>query len=185
MAEYKATDFNLKENQKAERKLLVTLVNMGDSITAADGAPEWVPIGVGVEDSSIDFNPKTSKGTDILGITESSVDNLELSQSLSPMTVRGGNPLLFKLNDIVERNALSEFSLFEVMIVKAYINEGTDEAPAYRAEVHKNCTIAPQSLGGSSHVDMPVNIDFSNNKILGTANAYKYGEEINFTPNAA
>lgn len=183
MAEYKATDFSLKENQKAERKLLVTCVNMGDSISAGEGTPKWVPIGVGVEDSAIELNPDSSKSTDILGITESSVDKLEPTQSLSPMTVRGGNPLLFKLNDIQERNALSEFSLFEVMIIKAYIDEGTNEAHAYHAEVHRNCTIIPQSIGGSSYVDMPVNIDYSNDKILGTVNAYKHNENITFTPN--
>ena len=183
MAEYKATDFSLKENQKAERKLLVTCVNMGDSISAGEGTPKWVPIGVGVEDSAIELNPDSSKTTDILGITESSVNKLEPTQSLSPMTVRGGNPLLFKLNDIQERNALSEFSLFEVMIIKAYIDEGTNEAHAYHAEVHRNCTVIPQSIGGSSYVDMPVNIDYSNDKILGTVNAYKHNENITFTPN--
>lgn len=183
MAEYKATDFSLKENQKAERKLLVTCVNMGDSISAGAGTPKWVPIGVGVEDSAIELNPESSKSTDILGITESSVNKLEPTQSLSPMTVRGGNPLLFKLNDIQERNALSEFSLFEVMIIKAYIDEGTNEAHAYHAEVHRNCTIIPQSIGGSNYVDMPVNIDYSNDKILGTVNAYKHNENITFTPN--
>lgn len=183
MAEYKATNFSLKENQKAERKLLVTCVNMGDSISAGEGTPKWVPIGVGVEDSAIELNPDSSKSTDILGITESSVNKLEPTQSLSPMTVRGGNPLLFKLNDIQERNALSEFSLFEVMIIKAYIDEGTNEAHAYHAEVHRNCTIIPQSIGGSSYVDMPVNIDYSNDKILGTVNAYKHNENITFTPN--
>ncbi len=178
---YKATDFNLAANQKAARKLLVTCVNLGDSITLTDGKPEWVPVGVGVEDSAIELNPESSKVTDILGITESSVDKLAPSQSFSPMTIRGGNKLLFKLVDIVERNALSELSLFEVMIVKAFINEGTDDEPAYRAEVHKNCTITPQSIGGSAHVDMPVNIDYSNNKVLGTVNAYKHDEEITFT----
>lgn len=183
MAEYKATDFSLKENQKAERILLVTCVNMGDSISTGAGTPKWVPIGVGVEDSAIELNPDSSKSTDILGITESSVNKLEPTQSLSPMTVRGSNPLLFKLNDIQERNALSEFSLFEVMIIKAYIDEGTGEAHAYHAEVHRNCTIIPQSIGGSSYVDMPVNIDYSNDKILGTVNAYKHNENITFTPN--
>ncbi len=184
MADYKAKDFSLLPNQKAERKLLVTCVNVGDSITAAEGNPKWVPVGVGVEDSAIELNPTSSKVTDILGITESSVDKLEPAQSLTPMTVRGGNPLLFKLNDIQERNALSEFSLFEVMIIKAFIDEGTAEAHAYHAEVHKNCTVIPQSIGGSAYVDMPVNIDFSNNKILGTVNAYKHDETITFTPNA-
>ena len=45
---YSAEDFNLSKNQKAERKLLVTCVNMGDSIDKASGTPKWLPIGVGV-----------------------------------------------------------------------------------------------------------------------------------------
>lgn len=32
----------------------------------------------------------------------------------------------------------------------------------------KNCTIVPQSLGGSSYVDMPMNVYLSNDKTLGT-----------------
>lgn len=183
---YTATDFNLVKNQKAERKLLVTCVNMGDSITEADGEPVWVPVGAGVTESAIEFNPQTEKSTDIFGVTETSVDKLELSQSLDPMTIRGGNPVLFKLNDILERNALSELSLFEVMIIRAFVKEGDAKAEGgYHAEVHKNCTITPQSQGGDAYVDMPVTIDYSNDKILGTVNDYKYDSDITFTPNAA
>ncbi len=182
---YSATEFNLAENQKAERKLLVTCVNMGDSITKTNGTPEWVPIGAGVEDSSVEFNPETSKSTDIFGNTETTVDKLQTSQGMDPMTVRGGNPFLFKLVNIIERNALSEFSLFEVMIIRGYIKEGeASTAGGYHAEVHKNCTITPQREGGSAYVDMPINIDYSNDKVLGTVNTYKPTVEtpIEFTP---
>lgn len=182
---YKATDFNLAQNQKAERKMLVTCVNMGDSITVADGTPKWVPIGAGVTESAVEFNPQTDKSTDIFGITETSVDRLEPSQSLDPMTIRGGNPVLFKLNDILERNALTELSLFEVMLIRAFVKEGEANAEGgYHAEVHKNCTITPQSQGGDAHVDMPVTVDYSNDKVLGTVNAYKHDANITFTPNA-
>lgn len=182
---YEAKDFNLAPNQKAERKLLVTCVNMGDSIAVTDGSPKWVPIGAGVAESAIEYNPQTKKDTDIFGITETSVDKLEPSQSMEPMTIRGGNPVLFKLNDILERNALSELSLFEVMIIRAFVKEGDVKAEGgYHAEVHKNCTITPQSQGGSGTVDMPVTIDYSNDKILGTVNAYKHDADITFTPNA-
>ena len=182
---YEATDFNLAANQKAERKLLVTCVNMGDSISKTDGTPKWVPIGAGVEDSSVEYSPETSKVTDIFGVTETSVDKLEPSQSMDPMTIRGGNPLLFKLVDILERNALSELSLFEVMLIRAYIKEGEPtKAGGYHAEVHRNCTITPQKEGGSAHVDMPVTVDYSNDKVLGTTDNYKYNETINFTPNS-
>ncbi|MBQ3006752.1 MAG: hypothetical protein IJD78_04235 [Clostridia bacterium] len=183
---YTATDFNLAKNQKAERKLLVTCVNIGDSITKADGTPKWVPIGAGVTESAVEYNPETEKSTDIFGITETSVKKLEPSQSLDPMTIRGGNPVLFKLCDILERNALSELSLFEVMLIRAYIKEGEADAEGgYHAEVHKNCTITPQSEGGSGTVDMPVTVDYSNDKVLGTVNAYKHDADITFTPNAA
>lgn len=182
---YEAKDFNLEKNQKAERKLLVTCVNMGDSIAQAEGTPKWVPIGAGVTESAIEYNPQTEKSTDIFGITETSVGKLEPSQSMDPMTIRGGNPVLFKLNDILERNALSELSLFEVMIIRAFVKEGDAKAEGgYHAEVHKNCTITPQSQGGSGTVDMPVTIDYSNDKVLGTVNAYKHDADITFTPNA-
>lgn len=180
MSEYTKTDFTLNPGQKAERKLLVTAVNTGTA-----ESPKWTVIGVGVEDSSIELNPDIETITDILGVSETSVNKLEPSQGLEPMTIRGGNPLLFKLNDIVERNALSEFSQFEVLIIKAYIDEGTDEVHAYRAEKHIGCTITPQSIGGSAYVDMPVSIAYSNNKVLGTVNGYKSTDTITFTPNTA
>ena len=99
MAGYTKTEFSLSTNQKAERKLLVTCVNTG----SAD-SQEWTVIGAGVEDSSVEYNADIETITDILGITETTVNKLEPSQSLEPMTIRGGNKVLFKLNDIVEEH---------------------------------------------------------------------------------
>ncbi len=172
-----ATQFNLKDGQKAERKLLVTAVNVGDSISSGSGTPEWQIIGVGVEDSSIEYNPDTETKTDILGITETTVNKLETSQTLEPMTVRGGSKLAVKLYNQIKYNRVSEFSMYEVMQIHAYV--GTDGA--YEAEVHKNCTITPQSLGGDAYVDMPIDINYSNDKVHGTVDNYKYGSTITFT----
>lgn len=174
-----AASFNLQTNEKAMRKLLVTCVNVGDSITAQSGTPIWQPVGVGVEDSAIEFNPDTETVTDILGITETTVNKLEVSQSLEPMTVRGGSVLAEQLHDQVKYNKLSEFALYEVMQIHAYVGDATN---GYEAEVHKNCTLTPQSIGGSSYVDMPIDISFSNDKVHGTVNNYTYGSTITFTP---
>lgn len=179
------TQFNLQDNEKAVRKLLVTAVNVGDSVTAVSGTPEWQIVGVGVEDSAIEFNPDTETITDILGITETTVNKFETSQSLEPMTIRGGSKLAVKLYNQVKYNRLSEFALYEVMQIHAYARrgEGTEASPyAYEAEVHKNCTLTPQSIGGSSYVDMPIDINYSNDKIQGSVNDYKYGSVITFTP---
>ena len=71
-----ATAFNLSDNQKAERKLLVTAVNVGDSISSTGGSPEWQIVGVGVEDSSIDETESSSENSSDTGNEEnSSSDN--------------------------------------------------------------------------------------------------------------
>ena len=184
MAAADITAFNLQNNEKAVRKLLVTAVNVGDSITDTSGTAEWQVIGVGVEDSSIEFNPDTETVTDILGITETTVNKFETSQSLEPMTIRGGSALAVKLYNQVKYNRLSEFPMYEVMQIHAYARrgEGTTQSPyAYEAEVHKNCTLIPQSIGGSSYVDMPIDINYSNDKIHGTVNAYTKDATITFT----
>lgn len=101
-----------------------------------------------------------------------------MSQSFDPMTLRKGSKVHSRIIDIIERGALSELSLFECMIVRGYMEEtytDTEEPPVthtvYHAEIHKGCTITPQSEGGSSHVDMPISIDFSGDKTLGTVNS--------------
>lgn len=173
-----AAAFNLSTNQKAERKLLVTAVNVGDSITESGGTPIWQVVGAGVEDSAIEYNPDKETVTDILGVTETTVNKFETSQDLDPMTVRGGSTLAVKLYNQVKYNRMSEFAMYEVMQIHAYV--GTDGA--YEAEVHKNCTLTPTSIGGSSYVDFPISIDFSNDKVHGTVNSYKYSDTITFTP---
>lgn len=170
-----ATKFNLLDGQKAERKLLVTAVNVGEKLGA--GTPEWQIIGVGVEDSSIEYNPDTTTSTDILGISTTIINKLETSQTLEPMVVIGGSKLALKLYNQVKYGRLSELAMYEVMQIHAYVGaEG-----AYEAEVHKNCTLTPQSLGGSATVDMPINISYSNDKVHGTVDNYKYGTTVTFT----
>ena len=185
MAHADITAFNLRDNQKAERKFLVTAVNVGDSITEVSGTPEWQVVGVGVEDSNIEFNPDQETVTDILGITETTVNKFETAQELSPMTIRGGSKLAVKIYNQVKYNRMSEFALYEVMQIHAYatrtVTVGSDETTVYEAEIHKNCTLTPQSIGGSAYVDMPININFSNDKVHGTVNAYTKSATITFT----
>jgi len=163
-----------KPEQKVERKLLITYVNAAEFGESYSSARVWVPVGRGVEGSAYEFNAAVNTRTDILGITETTVDNTAPSQSLDPMTLRKGNKVQLKISDIMSRRALSELSLFEVMVVHAYLENGilpTDMD--YYAEVQKNCTISPSSLGGSSHVDMPITINYSNDVTYGTVSDLK------------
>lgn len=154
------TNINLAENQKADRKLEMHFVNMGTS-----EAPVWEVLGYGVEDASMAFNHDVSTIIDVLGISHTDVSAAKPQLDLDPMNIRGGSKLSAKLLDIERRNAISELSAFEVLNVHAYL--GADNS--FMAELHKNCTIVPQSLGGSSYVGMPLNVHLSNDKTLGKA----------------
>lgn len=154
-------DFNVGAGVKAARKLLRTYVDVSDG----SGAPEWEIVGEGIEDSSMELNPDTETTTDILGITTTTVNKWEVTQSFEPFTIKGGSMLARKLHRIWQDKKPELLSQFKVLIVYKYIG---DDADGYEAEVQKNCTINIQSIGGSAYVDMPIEITFSNNIDRGT-----------------
>ena len=158
-----ATAFNLTADIEAARKLMTTWVNVGTK-----SSKEWECVGVGVEDSSIETNPDITTTTDILGVTRTKVNKLERSQTLDPMTVRGGSDLQVKLYNLMRHDSLPEMSAFEVMVVYGYVGStGT-----YEAELFDACTITTSSVGGSSTVDMPIDISYGGNHLIGTATTY-------------
>ncbi len=157
---------------EVERKLMVLYVNVGTSLE-----PIWEPKGVKVEESALELNPDIETITDILGVTHTTVNKLEPSQAFDPNTLRMGAKLAEKMLDIYRRGALSEFSQFETLIVYGFL--GT--AGAYEADKETGCTITPNSIGGSSRVDMPFTVNFSGNKTLGTVNAFYPASSVVFT----
>ena len=155
-----AAAINLANGLKADRKLEMIFVNMGTGETE-----EWELLGRGVEDASVAFNHDTNQTTDILGITDTEVSPAKPELDPDPCTIRGGQKLSAKLLDIERRNAIAELGQFTILHVHCFL--GT--ASAFTAEKHTNCTIVPQSLGGSTYVGMPMNVYLSNEKVLGTA----------------
>lgn len=155
------TDFNVGKDVKAARKLLRTYVD----VSGGDGTAEWFLVGSGIEESAIELNPDTETVTDILGITTTTVNKWEASQSFDPFTVKGGSKLAFKLHQIWQDKTPEKLSQFDVLIVYKYIGEDTT---GYEAEVQKNCTINITKIGGSAYVDMPIEITYSNDIDRGT-----------------
>ena len=142
-----AASINLTSGQKADRKLLMTFVNVGSTSESL----EWEILGRGVEDSSIEYNHDVDQTTDILGMSDTTVSPAKPTQELDPNTIRGGNKLSEKILDI----------------------ERTATTGPFTAEMHKGCTIVPTSLGGSSYVDMPLTVYLSNDTDLGTVTMAK------------
>jgi len=166
-----ADTFNL--TGEAIRKLLICAVDVSE--TAVE---EWEIQGYKTEDSSMDFNPDSSTVTDILGDTYTDVNKFEESQTFEPNTLRMGSKLNALLIKYWRNGDLAKFSQFRVLVGYGFL--GTEGA--YEADVWKTCTIFPNSLGGSSRVDMPFTINFGGEKIKGTID--KMRGSITFTQTA-
>ena len=162
---------NLADGQRAERKLLITVAEWTEG---SDNVREI--LGTRTEDSSIDYNPDIETTTDILGINYTDMNRTQPQQDFDPYLILGGSKLGAKLNDIRRRNALSELNQFTVYIITAFI--GT--AGSYAAEKHTDCTIAYNSIGGDTNVNMPISVYFSNKITTGTVD--KLADDFEFTP---
>lgn len=168
-----ATQFNLAERQRAERKLLITVAEWLEGTT-----PVREILGTRTEDSSIEYNADITTSTDILGINYTDINKTQPQQDFDPYLVLGGSKLGAKLNDIRRRNALSEMSQFTMYIITAFA--GT--TGAYEAEKHVNCTITYNSMGGDANVNFPISVYFSNESVTGTVD--KLSDDFVFTQDA-
>lgn len=161
---------NLATGQRAERKLLITVAEWQEGSTQ-----EREILGTRTEDSSIDYNPDIETTTDILGINYTDMNRTQPQQDFDPYLILGGSKLGAKLNDIRRRNALSELNQFTVYIITAFIGA----AGTYAAEKHTDCTIAYNSIGGDTNVNMPISVYFSNKITTGTVD--KLANDFTFT----
>lgn len=143
---------NLQENERAQRKLLITVVEWGDN--------QREIIGRRTEDSSIEFNADIATSTDILGITYTDVNKTEPQQGVDPYYILGGSPLAQYLTEAALKNDINAYNgKFTVYIIAAYMGQASN----YYAVKHTGCSVIPTAIGGDSYVNMPLEIHFSNN----------------------
>lgn len=164
--------FNLAQDQRAERKLLITVAEWTEASTQVREI-----LGRRTEDSSIDYNADIETTTDILGINYTDLNRTQPQQDFDPYLILGGSKLGAKLNDIRRRNALSELDNFTVYIITAFVGDSTN---GYATEKHTGCTIVYNSIGGDANVNMPISVYFSNNITTGTVD--KLSDDFTFTP---
>ena len=169
---------NLKDGQRAERKLFVTVAEWGEPLDGTTGT-ETVRelLGTRTTESSLDYNPDIQESTDILGNNYTDVNKTQPSQSFDPFLILGGSRLCAYLNDIRRRNALSELTgAFNIYLITAFIG---DENAGYEAEMHESSTITYESIGGDSNVDFPITVHLSNKITTGKVN--KISPDFDFT----
>lgn len=164
--------FNLKEGQRAERKLLVTVAEWYEPQNGTTGLEKVREIlGKRTEDSSIEYNPDVQDSTDILGYNYTDVNKTQPSQQFDPFLILGGSRLGAFLNDIRRRNALSELTgAFTIYVITLFVNGGTN---GFEAEQHEHCTITYDAIGGDSNINFAITVHFSNEITTGWIDEFK------------
>ena len=164
------SNFNL--TGEALRKSLICAVDVSEGI----GTPKWEIQGYKVEEANIDLSPDVTEITDILGNTYSSIDGMKTAMDFGSNILRMGA----KLNELMlkywRNGELNRFAEFKAFIGYGFI--GTEGA--FEADMFEKCTVFPNSIGGSSRIDMPFRISFGGSKVQGTINKLT-GDDIVFT----
>ena len=166
--------FNLTTGQRADRKLLIHVVEWTERGSAQ---PKRQILGDRIESSQIDYNMDISTMTDIRGFNYTDVNKSQPQQSFEPYTIMGGDALAEFLNEKRRKNALSELGNFTMYIITAYKGDATS---GYEAEKHTDCTIVYNSIGGDTHTDMPIAVYYSNK--ITTGKVDKLTSDFAFTP---
>lgn len=146
--------FNLTTGQRADRKLLITVVEWTENSTQKRQI-----LGDRIESSQVDYNMDITTMTDIRGHNYTDVNKSQPQQNFEPYTIMGGDALAEYLNEKRRKNALSELGGFTVYLITAFKGNSTS---GYEAEKHTDCTIAYNSIGGDTHTDFPITVYFSN-----------------------
>lgn len=168
---------NLNDGQRAERKLLITVVEWEEEVGTGTTTHREI-LGRRTEDSSIEYNSDIATSTDILGYNYTDLNKTQPQQDFDPFLVMGGSRLAALLVDVMNRNGLSELNQFTVYVIDAFLGS----AGSYEAVKHIQCTITPNSIGGDVNVNMPISLYLSNNLTTGTVN--KLTDDFVFTADA-
>lgn len=179
--------FNLRQGQRAERKLLITVAEWKETSGTSETTVREI-LGTRTEDSSIEYNADIETTTDIRGINYTDVNRTQPQQDFDPYLILGGSKLGAFLNDVRKRNAVSELNQFTIYVITAFVGDATN---GYEAEKHDGCTISYNSIGGDANVNMPITVYLSNDgydsngKSTGapvTGTVDKLTDDFTFTP---
>lgn len=165
----------ITSGERVERKYFATYVNLGDSITGSGTpTPNWHLVGARVEDAAMEFNAEVEESADILGNSYAEYSKQKPSMAMEPYTLLAGDALQLDILTKLYNDNLAGLETYEVMNVWGFLTDGTTTSSSdgkLLAKVYQSCTISPQSVGGSSNVDMPITINYGGNIVRGTVNA--------------
>lgn len=164
--------FNTDSGAVIARKMYVLYLNTGTAST-----PVWSPVGKRVEDSSAEYDWSEETKVDIFGQTYTTYKAPKITQSFDPCELDSGDVAQVKIwNQAIKDQDISAMSNNDMLLVHLYA--GTAGTAVF-AERYSTCAVKPSSLGGSSTVDMPIDVAFGGTRTVGTASIS--GSTVTFT----
>lgn len=162
----------------APRNFLVTAL----SPSRSDTGP-WIFLGGRVWDSSMDVDVTEETNRDILGNSYTEITDVTVAQDLVWQVNNSLSfPIVALVDDILDRNAFTEFAGFPALVIRAYM--GT--SGSYYATMWPESTISPQPQGGAGDgggVDHGIGLTFGGAPVRGTTNIYLPQQgTLTFTP---
>lgn len=183
---------NARQGQMIRRPNLACYINLGTPFRSAtaQSPTDFRGLGRGTESSAIAYNLDKTKQTDIWGNVEVRYNKAEPTQSYDQCVARVGSKLHKTMFEIMDKDELEKLSMFEILVVKKFWSQEFNGKLYYYAELHRNCGVGPKEYGGNEYIDMPLDVDYSNDKTLGWASVgedengekvatfYKVGDDI-------
>lgn len=128
---------------KIQRKHMAHYLNTNFGLNNTD---EYVLLGIGLEESSIEMGANVNKTADIVGNTDTFIDTYEKSQSIEPYYARKEDSLTTALQTVIDNDLVLDDLNTDVIDVKTWEEEETDGFPAVKEE----CVIEVVSYGGDT-----------------------------------
>lgn len=154
--------FNMTKGATTARKTMLALLNVGTGATN----PTWAPMGISVEDSSIEYDWQEESTTDILGNTWNTAKAPKLTQTFDASALRGGDEVQQKIWSVgVKDQDVSAMTNMDVVV--AHLYEG-DASGGFFAERYPASMVKPSGLGGSGTVDMGYDVSYGGEREVGT-----------------
>lgn len=168
--------FNTNAGETIKRELQLACLNTGTEAT-----PIWSVIGKRVEDSSMEMDWGEETSQDIVGNTWTTMKKPVITQSFDPVLLDAEDAAVVKIwNAAIKDQDYAALAAMDMLIVHFYA--GVAATPF--AERYKSCAVRPSSLGGAGggNIEMPFEVTYGGDRIVGTASKDGTTGAITFTP---
>lgn len=174
--------FNTTSGQTIKRELLVAYLKTGMTSDTTP-VPIWSPLGIRVEDSSMEYDWGEETVKDILGYTWTTLQDPTITQSFDPYPLDGGDTALVKIwNLAIKDHDTGALAAQDMLIVHLY----AEHSSSYMfAERYESCAIRPTSNGGEggNPLEMAIDVTYGGKRTTGKATISNAGV-VTFTADA-